>query len=341
MERVRWFQFISAAILRLGTLYYALQLWAMGLIGVGEFTMTTGLALLIIGDARNLSRRFLEFFEYIGTVSNGVKTLIRPHELVDSHNAGELNVRAGRIEFRSVSFAYAPEQWVFKDMNIIIPSGQRVGLVGLSGSGKSTFANLILRNFDPQHGQILIDDVDIATVTQDSLHRHVSLIPQDPTLFHRTLRENIAYGKPEATPEELMEAARLAQADEFILKRPEQYEALVGERGVKLSGGQRQRIAIARVLLRQSPILILDEATSSLDSITEKAIQDSLEKLMRGKTVIVIAHRLSTIANLDRILVFDQGRIVEDGTHDDLLNRQGAYYRLWAMQSAGFLPDHV
>lgn len=341
MERVRWFQFISAAILRLGTLYYALQLWAAGLIGVGDFTMTTGLALLIIGDARNLSRRFLEFFEYIGTVSNGVKTLIRPHELVDCHNAGELTVRDGRIELRSVSFAYVPGEWIFKDMNIIIPSGQRVGLVGLSGSGKSTFANLILRNFDPQHGQILIDDVDITTVTQDSLHRHVSLIPQDPTLFHRTLRENIAYGKPDATPEELMEAARLARADEFILKRPEQYEALVGERGVKLSGGQRQRIAIARVMLRQSPILILDEATSSLDSISEKAIQDSLEKLMRGKTVIVIAHRLSTIASLDRILVFDQGRIVEDGTHDDLLSSQGAYYRLWAMQSSGFLPDHL
>jgi len=339
MERVRWFQFVSAAILRLGVLYYALSLWASGQIGVGDFTMTTGLALLIISDALNLSRRFLEFFEYIGTVSNGVKTLVRPHELTDQPDADELNVDKGRIEFRGVSFAYVPEQWVFRDMNIVIPAGQRVGLVGLSGSGKSTLAHLILRNYDPQQGRILIDDTDIATITQESLHRQVSLIPQDPSLFHRSLRENIAYGKPEATLDEIMNAACQARADEFIKTRPEGYDAMVGERGVKLSGGQRQRVAIARVLLRQSPVLILDEATSSLDSITERAIQDSLEQLMRGKTVIVIAHRLSTIVSLDRILVFDQGRIVEDGTHDALLNRQGAYYRLWAMQSAGFLPD--
>ncbi len=339
MERVRWFQFISAAILRLGILYYALSLWASGQIGVGDFTMTTGLALLIIGDARNLSRRFLEFFEYIGTVSNGVKTIIQPHELTDHPAASELMVEQGRIEFRNLSFAYIPEQWVFQNMNVVIPAGQKVGLVGLSGSGKSTFAHLILRNYDPQQGQILIDDVDIATVTQESLHRQVNLIPQDPTLFHRTLRENIAYGKPKARQDEITRAARLARTEDFIQTRPEGYEAMVGERGVKLSGGQRQRIAIARVLLRQSPILILDEATSSLDSITEKAIQDSLEQLMLGKTVIVIAHRLSTIANLDRILVFDQGQIVEEGTHDDLLSRQGAYYRLWTMQSAGFLPD--
>jgi len=306
---------------------------------VGDFTMTTGLALLIIGDARNLSRRFLEFFEYIGTVSNGVKTIIQPHELTDHPAASELMVEQGRIEFRNLSFAYIPEQWVFQNMNVVIPAGQKVGLVGLSGSGKSTFAHLILRNYDPQQGQILIDDVDIATVTQETLHRQVNLIPQDPTLFHRTLRENIAYGKPKARQDEITRAARLARTEDFIQTRPEGYEAMVGERGVKLSGGQRQRIAIARVLLRQSPILILDEATSSLDSITEKAIQDSLEQLMLGKTVIVIAHRLSTIANLDRILVFDQGQIVEEGTHDDLLSRQGAYYRLWTMQSAGFLPD--
>ena len=339
MERVRWFQFISAAILRIGTLYYALELWASGQIGVGDFTMTTGLALLIIGDARNLSRRFLEFFEYVGTVSNGVKTLIRPHELTDKPDAAELTVSKGRIEFRDLWFAYVPEQWVFRDLNVVIPAGQRVGLVGLSGSGKSTFAHLLLRNYDPQQGQVLIDGVDIASVTQESLHRQVNLIPQDPTLFHRTLRENIAYGKPEAGPEEISRAARLARAEDFIETRPEGYESMVGERGVKLSGGQRQRIAIARVLLRQSPILILDEATSSLDSITEKAIQGSLEQLMLGKTVIVIAHRLSTIVSLDRILVFDQGRIVEDGTHDELLERQGAYYRLWTMQSAGFLPE--
>ncbi len=339
MERVRWFQFIAAAILRIGTLYYALKLWSEGLIGVGEFTMTTGLALLIIGDARNLSRRFLEFFEYIGNVANGVHTLIEPHELTDADEALELQVKAGCIEFKDVAFAYTPGEWLFRNMSIQIPAGQRVGLVGLSGSGKSTFVNLILRNYDPQQGQIRIDDVDIATITQESLHRQVSLIPQDPTLFHRTLRDNIAYGKPDASPAEIIDATVLAKADEFIRAKPEGYDSMVGERGVKLSGGQRQRIAIARVLLKNAPILILDEATSSLDSVTERAIQDSLENLMSGKTVIVIAHRLSTIVHLDRILVFDQGKIVEDGSHETLLARKGHYYRLWAMQSAGFLPD--
>ena len=339
MERVRWFQFFAAAILRLGTLYYALELWASGVIGVGEFTMTTGLALLIINDARNLSRRFLEFFEYVGNVANGVDTIIKPHELVDQPEANDLQITGGHIEFRQVSFAYVPGQWIFENMSVQIPAGQRVGLVGLSGSGKSTFAGLILRNYDPQNGHILIDGVDIATSTQDSLHRQISFIPQDPTLFHRTLRENIAYGKPEADDEAIIEAARLAKADYFIRGKPDGYEAMVGERGVKLSGGQRQRIAIARVLLKNAPILILDEATSSLDSLTEKAIQENLETLMSGKTVIVIAHRLSTLVNLDRILVFDQGRIVEDGPHDTLLEKQGMYSRLWAMQSAGFLPN--
>ncbi|GAB1541728.1 hypothetical protein NUACC21_44000 [Scytonema sp. NUACC21] len=213
-----------------------------------------------------------------------------------------------------------------------------MGLVGFSGSGKSTFVNLILRLFDPQSGQILIDGVDIQDMTQDALHAQIGLIPQDPSLFHRTLLENIRYGRLEASNEEVIEASRKAYAHDFIISMAEGYHSLVGERGVKLSGGQRQRIAIARVILKNAPILILDEATSSLDSITEKAIQDTLDLEMHGKTVIVVAHRLSTIAHLDRILVFDQGRIVEDGTHTKLLERGGAYYRLWKMQAGGFLP---
>jgi len=212
-------------------------------------------------------------------------------------------------------------------------------LVGFSGSGKSTFVSLILRLYDVHSGHILIDGTDIRAMTQESLHRQLSLIPQDPNLFHRTLMENIRYGRLDATEEEVMDAARKAHAHDFVMQIKDKYESLVGERGVKLSGGQRQRIAIARVVVKNAPILILDEATSSLDSITEQAIQETLDEVMRGKTVIVVAHRLSTIAHLDRILVFDQGAIVEDGSHAELLARQGAYQRLWSRQAGGFVLD--
>ncbi len=341
MERVRWFQFTAAAILKIGTIGYALMLWDAGQISVGDFAMSTGLALLIIGDARNLTRRFLEFFEYVGNVANGVDTIVKPHEIVDVDNAQALQVSQGRIEFKNVCFAYEANRPVFENLNVVIEPGQRVGLVGFSGSGKSTFVSLILRNYEPQSGQILVDGQEISQATQDSLHQQVSLIPQDPSLFHRSLKDNIGYGRLNASDEELVAAAKLAHADKFIQAIPEAYESLVGERGVKLSGGQRQRIAIARVMLKDAPILILDEATSSLDSVTEKIIQDNLDRAMGRKTVIAIAHRLSTIAHLDRILVFDQGRIVEDGSHQDLLDKQGFYYRLWAMQAGGFLPDEV
>ncbi|MDF2387967.1 ABC transporter ATP-binding protein [Nostoc ellipsosporum NOK] len=337
-ERVRWFQFISAAVLKIGTLYYSLSLWSRGQIGVADFVMATSLSLLIISEARNLSRRFLEFFEHIGNVANGVFTIIQPHELIDRDRAIAHSITKGRIEFRRVNFSYSAGKKVFENLSITIQPGQRVGLVGFSGSGKSSFVNLILRLFDPQSGQILIDGVDVRDMTQDALHAQISLIPQDPSLFHRTLLENIRYGRLDATDEEVIEAARKAYAHDFIAQMREGYDSLVGERGVKLSGGQRQRIAIARVILKDAPILILDEATSSLDSITEKAIQDTLDLAMNGKTVIVVAHRLSTIAHLDRILVFDQGRIVEDGTHTKLLALGGAYYRLWRMQAGGFLP---
>jgi ATP-binding cassette subfamily B protein len=339
MERVRWFQFIAAAALKLGTVYYALTLWDGGLIGVGDFTMSVGLALLIINDARNLTRRFLEFFEYVGNVANGVDTIIRPHEIIDAPDAQPLQITQGRIEFRNLQFSYDAGQPVFDGLNVVIEPGQRVGLVGFSGSGKSTFVSLMLRNFEAQGGQILIDGADIAGVTQDSLHEQISLIPQDPSLFHRSLKENIGYGKLDSSDADIAAAAKMAHADEFIESMTEGYDSLVGERGVKLSGGQRQRIAIARVMLKDAPILILDEATSSLDSVTEKTIQENLDLAMGRKTVIAIAHRLSTIAHLDRILVFDSGHIVEDGSHDELLARHGFYHRLWSMQAGGFLPE--
>ena len=339
MERVRWFQFIAAAILKVGTVYYALTLWDSGIISVGDFTMSIGLALLIINDARNLSRRFLEFFEYIGNVANGVITIVQPHEIVDEPNAKALAVSSGRIEFKNVCFGYDSNQLVFDNLNIIIEPMQRVGLVGFSGSGKSTFVSLLLRNYEPQTGQILIDNTDIQTVTQDSLHEQVGLIPQEPSLFHRSLKDNIGYGNLEATDEDILSVAKLAHADDFIQTMSSGYDSLVGERGVKLSGGQRQHIAIARVILKNAPILILDEATSSLDSVTERIIQENLDAAMGRNTVIAIAHRLSTIAHLDRILVFDHGRIVEDGTHDALIAKKGTYFRLWSMQAGGFLPE--
>jgi ATP-binding cassette subfamily B protein len=336
-ERIRRFQFLAAAVLKVAVVWFSLRLWGQGKIGVGDFVMATSMSLLLITEARNLSRRFLEFFEYIGNISNGVHTLIRSHELVDAPDARPVKITSGGIEFRNVGFAYTPGRKIFDGLSVSIPAGQRVGLVGVSGSGKSTFVSLILRMHDPQTGKILIDGEDLRAFTQDSLHSQLSLIPQDPSLFHRSLMENIRYGRLEASDAEIREAARRAHAHDFIAEIPEQYESQVGERGVKLSGGQRQRIAIARVILKDAPVLILDEATSSLDSITEKTIQDSLNEVMKGKTVIVVAHRLSTIAHLDRVLVFEAGRIVEDGRPAELIGRRGAYYRLWRRQVDGFL----
>jgi ATP-binding cassette subfamily B protein len=340
-EKILWFQYLSALILKVGTLLFALLLWQRNHISVADFVMSVSLSLLIIGEVRNVSRRFIDLFEYIGNIANGVHTIVRDHEIVDRPDAQPLRITHGCIELRDVSFGYTPHSKVFDGLNLRIEGGQRVGLVGYSGSGKSTLLNLILRLYDPQQGSILIDGQDIRDVTQQSLHEQISLIPQDPGLFHRTLLENIRYGRPDADRDEIELAARRADAHDFIQQMPSQYESLVGERGVKLSGGQRQRISIARVIVKNAPILIMDEATSSLDSITEQAIQNSLDTLMQNKTVIVVAHRLSTIAHLDRILVFNRGRIVEDGSHADLLAAGGAYARLWNRQANGFLVEET
>jgi len=341
MERVRLFQFGASALLKAGTVVIAVLLWSRGLIGLGQFVMAVSLSLLVIAEVRNLSRRFLELFEAMGNVDSGVRAIFRPHELVDSADAREKPITKGKIEFEDIDFTYPGGGQVFRKLRITIPEGQRVGLVGLSGSGKSTFVNLLLRLYDPDSGRVLLDGHDLRTFTQNSLHRQLGLIPQDPTLFHRSLRENIRYGRTDATDLEVERAARHAHAEEFILAVPGSYDAQVGERGVKLSGGQRQRIAIARVMLKNAPVLILDEATSALDSITEQAIQAALDEAMRDKTVIVVAHRLSTIAHLDRILVFSHGQVVEDGTHGQLLARRGHYHELWSRQSGGLLPEAV
>jgi len=338
-EKILWFQYLASLVLKIGTIFFSLYLLREGKIGIADFVMSISLSLMIISESRNISRRFIDVFEYIGNISNGVKTIVLSHDIVDNPDATKLVVRRGCIELRNVDFAYTPHNNVFENLNLRIEGGQRVGLVGFSGSGKSTLVNLILRLYDPDKGAILIDGQDIREVTQDSLHSEISLIPQDPGLFHRTLFENIRYGRPEATQDEIELAAQRANAHEFIERMPLKYDSLVGERGIKLSGGQRQRISIARVIVKNAPILIMDEATSSLDSLTEQAIQNSLDSLMENKTVIVVAHRLSTIAHLDRILVFDQGRIVEDGSHQELLERNGAYARLWNRQAGGFLVD--
>ena len=340
MEWIRWFQYTAAMILMLGIVGYALAIWAEDGMTVGEFTMAASLSLLLIEQARGLSRRFLEFFEYIGNINDGVNIIAVPHEVVDTSSEHPI-VNKARIEIDNIGFEYVKGKPVFDRLSININAGEKVGLVGFSGSGKSSLLNLILRLFEPQSGEIRVDGQNVTNVTQESLRANIAMIPQDPMLFHRSLMENIRYGRLDASDEEVIEAAKKAHAHEFIIETEAGYESLVGERGVKLSGGQRQRIALARAILKSSPILLLDEATSSLDSVTERHIQDSLSYLMEDKTVLVIAHRLSTLSHLDRIIVFHEGRVVEDGTHAELLAQDGHYATMWAMQAGGFLPDEL
>lgn len=340
MEWMRWFQSLTTFALLAGFTTLALLSVANGEMTQGGFAMTFSLMLLIMNQVRSLSRSFLEFFEYVGNIADGVGIIIRPHEVVDAKAAKPLQVTKGEITFHRVGFSHDSQADVFKNLSVTIKAGQKVGLVGPSGAGKSTFVNVLLRLFDIQKGRVEIDGQNIAKVTQDSLREQIAMIPQDPMLFHRSLMENIRYGRLDATDEEVIAASKKAFCHEFITETPKGYKALVGERGVKLSGGQRQRIAIARAILKNAPILILDEATSSLDSVSEKYIQKSLDVLMKGRTVVVIAHRLSTIAHMDRVLVLEGGKIVEDGDHNTLLkNPDGLYAKLWHMQAGGFLPE--
>ena len=324
----------------------ALWLWTRGQVSVGAVAAATAMALRLNGISHWIMWELASLFEHVGTVQDGINTLARRHTVVDRDGAEPLRVPRGEIRFEHVRFAYGGERSVIEDFSLTIRPGEKIGLVGRSGAGKSTIVNLMLRFYDVEGGRILIDGQDIAAVTQTSLREQVGMVTQDTSLLHRSVRDNIVYGRPDATEERMVAAARRAEAHEFILglsdpKGRRGYDAHVGERGVKLSGGQRQRVAIARVMLKDAPILLLDEATSALDSEVEAAIQQSLYRLMEGKTVVAIAHRLSTIAAMDRLVVMDKGRIVEEGDHASLLAQGGLYARLWAHQSGGFLGEEV
>ena len=334
---------LLTVVLYVGVLGTALWLWMNGQAELGIIAATTAMILKLNSIAEFMMWQTSALFENVGTIQDGMKTLGRPITIEDKPDAKTLNVAQGEIKFENVSFAYNDKN-VIEQFNLTIRPGEKIGIVGRSGAGKSTLIQLLLHFYQINQGRILIDGQDIVDVTQDSLRKNIALVTQDTSLLHRTVAENIKYGRPDASDEEMYAAVAKAKAEEFIpqltdLRGKRGYEAYVGERGVKLSGGQRQRIAIARVFLKDAPILILDEATSALDSEVEAAIQSSLDELMQGKTVIAIAHRLSTIAQMDRLIVLDQGQIAEQGTHDELVALNGIYAQLWQRQTGGFLIE--
>lgn len=337
--RMRLFWDLTFILLMVGMLVLLITMYRRGDVTIGDFTFVMGLSRAVVFPVWWLATQMIEFSSDVGKCQQALSIITAPHSVTDAPGAGELKSKHGSISFHKVGFNYAKASVIFDDVSLEIQAGQKVGLVGFSGAGKSTFVNLLLRFYDVNSGEIKIDGQNIAEVTQDSLRNHISMIPQDTSLFHRSLMENIRYGKLNASEEEVIEAARKAYCHEFIKNLPDSYDALVGERGIKLSGGQRQRIAIARAILKDAPILILDEATSALDSVTEKYIQQGLENLMQGRTSIVIAHRLSTLSQMDRIIVFDKGQAIEDGAHDQLLSANGHYAKMWNMQAGGFLSE--
>jgi ATP-binding cassette subfamily B multidrug efflux pump len=352
MRMVTAFEIVNhslSMLLIVGTAAMTLQLWSIGALGIGGAAAATAMALRLNGISHWVMWEVASLFEQIGTVQDGLGSLATPCTIVDRPGAPALRVSGGDVEFRDVTFSYGAKRAagagpVISRLNLRVRAGEKIGLVGRSGAGKSTIVNLLLRFHDLESGEILIDGQNIAGVAQESLRSQIGMVTQDTSLLHRSVRDNILYGRPDATEEEVVAAARRAEAHGFILELRDAkdrtgYDAHVGERGVKLSGGQRQRIAIARIMLKNAPVLLLDEATSALDSEAEVAIQASLYRLMEGKTVVAIAHRLSTIAAMDRLIVLDQGVVVEEGTHAALLARNGIYARLWAHQTGGFLGE--
>ncbi len=331
-------------LLVISTSGVALLLWTKGDVSVGGVAAATAMALRLNGISHWVMWELTSLYEQIGTAQDGVNTLSLSQKITDAFDAKQLDVSVGEIKFEQVDFAYGMQKALLHGLNLHIKAGEKVGLVGRSGAGKSTIVNLLLRFYDVERGRVIIDGQDVRSVTQNSLRSQIGMVTQDTSLLHRSVRDNILYGRPDATDEEMISAAKRAEAHEFILQLHDAkgrtgYDAHVGERGVKLSGGQRQRIAIARVMLKDAPILLLDEATSALDSEVEQAIQASLYDLMQGKTVVAIAHRLSTIAAMDRLIVLDDGKIIEEGSHQALIKQGGLYATLWAHQSGGFLGD--
>ena len=347
MRLVSLFEIVNQALvvaMILGACGTALWLWSLGEVGAGAVAAVIAMTLRVSGHAHWVMWEMATLFESVGTIQDGINTLTRPRTVVDAPGAQPLAVTRGEVRFEDMTFAYGDGAPVIDRLNLTIRPGEKIGLIGRSGAGKSTLVNLLLRFHDVRAGRILIDGQDIAQVSQDSLRRAIGMVTQDTSLLHRSMRDNILYGRPDASEADLHQAAERAEAASFIatltdLQGRTGYDAHVGERGVKLSGGQRQRVAIARVMLKDAPILLLDEATSALDSEVEAAIQQSLDGLMQGKTVIAIAHRLSTITAMDRLIVMDQGRIIEEGTHAQLLGQGGVYARLWGHQSGGFLGE--
>jgi ATP-binding cassette subfamily B protein len=336
-----FFEAIQAILmigLEIAAFYWGIKLWEKGLFTVGDFVLLQSYVLIVMMKIWDFGRVVRRIYQSLADAEEMAEIFDTPHEITDIKTAKPLKVTRGKIEFYEVNFAYNSTREIIEKFNLTIKANEKIALAGPSGAGKSTVVKLLLRQHEVSRGKILIDGQRVRSVTQTSLWENISLVPQDPILFHRTLMENIRYGKPDATDEEVIKASKQAHCHEFIKQFPEKYDTYVGERGVKLSGGERQRVAIARAILRNAPILVLDEATSSLDSESEHLIQDALDKLMKKKTVIVIAHRLSTIMKMDRIIVIDEGGIVEHGTHAQLLKKRGGVYKkLWKYQAGGFI----
>ena len=326
-------------LFEIGIMYYAVKLWTAGEVSSGVIVLVQMYVFTAFELVWNIGRNMRRIMEAVANAQEMIEIFETPVEVQDVQYPQKCQIARGAMDIKNITFGYTKDANVFENFSLSIAPGEKVGLVGHSGSGKSTITKLLLRFADVERGEILIDGQNIAHIKQDDLRRNISYVPQEPMLFHRSLAENIAYAKPNATQEEIVQAAKKAHAHEFIVQLKDGYDTLVGERGVKLSGGERQRVAIARAMLKDAPILILDEATSALDSVSERHIQKAFETLMQDKTTIVIAHRLSTIQKMDRIIVFDKGHIVEEGAHDNLLSKRGTYFTFWQEQTAQVLDD--